>query len=156
MVIQIRKAGPGDLRIIDDFQHKLGVFHRKFDQNMRQKGRVRYISIKDIEKILKARNQLSFIAHVENKPVGMIIGKIKKHKGQWSLYSHFGHVAFLYVEEKYQNKGIGKLLLKHMIKWFEKRHIKAIYIDVYKGNSNAHKLYEKMGFEDSEIIMVLR
>ena len=121
MVIQIRKAGPGDLKIVDDFQHKLGVFHRKFEQNMKQSGRVRYISGKDLEKMLKARNQLSFLAYVENKPVGMILGKIKKHEGEWSLYSHFGHVAFLYVDEIYQNRGIGKLLLKQLIKWFEKK-----------------------------------
>ncbi|MFC0179817.1 ribosomal protein S18-alanine N-acetyltransferase [Thorsellia kenyensis] len=50
------------------------------------------------------------------------------------------------ISPEMQRKGLGELLLSHLINELETVGIKTLWLEVRKSNKNAIKLYEKMGF----------
>jgi L-amino acid N-acyltransferase YncA len=68
---------------------------------------------------------------------------------QWSdrcAYSDTAEIS-LYVQEKYQGKGIGKSLMKEIIKEGEKAGLHAVIARITQGNKLSIHLHEKFGFK---------
>jgi diamine N-acetyltransferase len=59
------------------------------------------------------------------------------------------------ISKEYQNKGIGKMLLKSVIRWAKKRNIKRIELNVYSFNSSAIEFYYNSGFKNISSKMYL-
>lgn len=55
-------------------------------------------------------------------------------------------VCYLAIDPKFQRQGLAQFLLQHEIKLLKERGIKKIKLGVDPRNTNAQKLYEKMGF----------
>lgn len=65
----------------------------------------------------------------------------------------------LYILSKYQEKGLGKTLLEKALSHPRLKQARNIYLDVWKNNPRAKKLYELYGFKEigtfgNEIIMI--
>jgi ribosomal protein S18 acetylase RimI-like enzyme len=83
-----------------------------------------------------------FVAKESNKCIGMLQGAITRENG--------GILSDLFVEEKYQNRGIGKSLLNNCLYWFEEKNIKNINLKVDAGNEKVLEFYRRNGFEVTE------
>lgn len=57
------------------------------------------------------------------------------------LYLHHMGIA-----EKFQNRGLGRYLLKHCLKWSKQQNLQ-LKLEVHIENKNATYLYEKSGFK---------
>ena len=57
----------------------------------------------------------------------------------------FGELEYIYVLPEYQNKGIGKKLMKTALTWLDPE--KDIRVDVVSFNIRAREFYKKFGFE---------
>ncbi len=57
----------------------------------------------------------------------------------------YGKIKALFIDDKYQRKGIGSELLEKTLKWLRKRTY--ISLHVAKINKNAINLYKKFGFQ---------
>ena len=64
-----------------------------------------------------------------------------------------GYIADVIVDEKERGKGIGKELTKQLEEEFKKMGLKETKLIVQKDNKKAHKLWEKLGYEDLYIEM---
>ena len=69
------------------------------------------------------------------------------------LVRRLGHIAELYVKEKYRGLGVGSKLYAEATSWFRRKGIKHLSLVVLKGNDLPHSIYEKWGFFDNFIEM---
>lgn len=91
-------------------------------------------------------NKLCYVAEYNGAIVGAIYGTIK------STYEHFleddyADLVAVYINPKYQGKGIGTKLKNIFEDWARKNGAKKYIIGVLKDNINARRIYEKWGGE---------
>ena len=142
MGIKIRKASHSDIETLKAFQRKLVEFERPFDPTIK-KGDVEYYNIKNKLNSDKVR---FLIAEADGKPVGCGLGEIMKNV-KWSVHKYKGYIGLMFVEEDFRGKGISKMIIEDIIKWFKENKIKDARLLVYAENKGAVRAYEKAGFK---------
>ena len=86
-------------------------------------------------------NAYPFAIYADDTLVGFIIFGFYELRNQYTLWK------FL-IDEKYQNKGYGKIALLLGIEYMKKQHdIKEMYTGVAIDNNVAERLYQLVGFE---------
>ena len=80
------------------------------------------------------------VAQEDNIVVGYIIF--------WIRFEDEGHIISLAVDRKYYRKKIGSQLVETALEIFRKYNVTNIRLEVRKGNRNARKFYQKLGFEE--------
>lgn len=107
-------------------------------------------TIKPIKVIMKKyypqAEFLCLIATNKSEVVGMSHLKISRQLSDKSFSATFG----VFIVDKYQNRGLGSLLVKLAIEQAEKEGILAISLTVLQENKRAIYLYEKFGFKITE------
>lgn len=73
--------------------------------------------------------------------------KIKGYVGVW--INENAEVINLYVDEKYQGMGFGKMLVEFIIQLCEMSQVEMLSLEVRKSNIKAQNLYKKYDFEFS-------
>ncbi|MEM2987818.1 MAG: GNAT family N-acetyltransferase, partial [Candidatus Bathyarchaeia archaeon] len=51
-------------------------------------------------------------------------------------------------EKSYRRRGVGKALVKAMLKWFLDKGVECVEADVYSNNAPSLKLFKRLGFEE--------
>ncbi len=105
-----------------------------------------------LAKNLRQDNIAFFIAVDKGEVIGYSGAEITKNSPDY-VYKKRGHLFNLYVKPKYQNKGIGKRLVRETLKWFKKKKVFDLMIHVFPFNKKAHKIYKKFGFGNYIIIL---
>ncbi len=129
---------------------------------------IRKLELKDIEEVFELLNELyknkiehsifiekykeslkddkfyGIVAIEDNKVVGVLISQIINRlvKKRNILF-----IDDLIVNEKYRNKGIGKLLIQVAINYATSKDCETVELTSYILNVNAHRFYENNGFE---------
>ncbi len=78
------------------------------------------------------------VAQEDNIVVGYIIF--------WIRFEDEGHIISLAVDRKYYRKKIGSQLVETALEIFRKYNVNNIRLEVRKGNRDARKFYQKLGF----------
>ena len=91
---------------------------------------------------------LSFVAEVEGRVVGFIIGVVMG--AEYSLPLS-GWINIIGVDPGYQGKGIGKMLAKSFIEACHKRGIKARLM-VRQSDEPLKRMLQSLGFEQGELV----
>ena len=136
--IIIRKSTHLDDGVIEEISYKtwLGVYPNK-----------KYgISAQDIKSLFSKKkkrtinkNRVTYVAIINNKVIGYSSGCIREGVNQ---------LQAIYILSKYQNKGIGKMLINKLSnEFFDKNKDTVINVATY--NTNAINVYKKMGFVDT-------
>ncbi len=152
MKMNIRKAGLSDVKTIDRFQHQIGLHERNIDPSFRRKDKI-LTSQKEIRRKIRSRNCLFLIAEADGKAVGCGSGEISKNKGTWSRYKYKGFIGTMYVKDEYRRRGIAGKIIEELLKWFRRKGIKDIRLQVYQNNEPAVRAYRKHGFKDCIVEM---
>lgn len=106
----------------------------------------RYKNAFDVEKIKRREqiivnpepNEKFIIAKDKDKVVGVCFGMISDDKNQLQM---------IYVLPEYQGKGIGMMLWKSILSFFDKS--KDVYVELADYNEKAISFYKKIGFIDT-------
>jgi GNAT superfamily N-acetyltransferase len=88
------------------------------------------------------------------KLMGCAIGIIDQrvpHKG--CLNGKMGWVQTMVVHPDFRRKGIAKKLMEDLLGWFVQNHVGKVAL---QSTENAHPLYEKLGFQDSREILLIK
>ena len=159
-MIVIRKAKLKDVDLILNFEKKLiksadDIINKYCPQHF-----VDFRLKKDYEKILSkyikgriySKNDAIFIAELNGKPVGHMIISIKKSHPIFEM-EKYGRINTVYVEEKFRDKRISSKLKDEAYKWFKKKDIHRVSLNVIPENEKALRTYKKWGFSTSLLEM---
>ena len=85
-----------------------------------------------------------FVYTIEDKIVGFIKVKLKT-LGGYRLYNDFAYIEIenVFVKEKYRRKGIGSELVRYVIDYAKKRHVKKIEFRAWNFEKDTFKFVEK-------------
>lgn len=90
----------------------------------------------------KNPNALLLVAELEKQIVGLLFfaantKRKNAHTGEFGVSVH----------PKYQGLGIGRTLIESLLEWAKrKEQIEKVFLQVFATNTNAIKLYQRMGF----------
>jgi GNAT superfamily N-acetyltransferase len=89
------------------------------------------------------------IAKYDEKIIGFAVMTIKN-----SLWDegNLCYVDVIIVDKKHRKKGIGKIILKEIIKTARKRLCKRIELDTAFFRKDAHKFYKALGFKECNLL----
>ena len=124
MNIEFRKANDNDLNDINN------LLEKNFGDNH------------SLEKIIDDEYKYSFVASIHNKVVGYVnitklYNEVKKE--------YWIKLNYICVDEEYRHQGIATKLLEELEK--VENSVKYFELTCRKERINAHKLYNKLGFE---------
>ncbi len=109
-----------------------------------------------ILKKIKKYKGVIFIAEVNEKPAGCVIGIIKEST-KIDLIDLFpfkdGRIIELFVDPSFRRGGIGSLLLRNMERFFRSRGCKVAELGTFATNTRAYKFYKKHAYADRNIDM---
>ncbi|MCX6816185.1 MAG: GNAT family N-acetyltransferase [Candidatus Aenigmarchaeota archaeon] len=151
-MLTIRKAKLSDLKtVVELFEEFMEDEHRNA---VRQNPKARPYLIRkknstDIFrkwaiKNIKSKNNAILLPEVNGKAAGYILIFIKKDVPIYTV-GRIGYISDLFVKKEFRRMKIGSRLMNESIKWFKKRGLKHISLNVYDGNKNARAFYEKHG-----------
>ncbi|MFN3966884.1 MAG: ribosomal protein S18-alanine N-acetyltransferase, partial [Endomicrobiia bacterium] len=90
--------------------------------------------------------QLKFSNFFVCKEDGNVLGYVVF----WSMNDE-GNIMNIAVKKEYRGKGVGKMLINHIIEFSKTKNIKQIFLEVREKNFIARKLYESFGFKVDKI-----
>ena len=105
-------------------------------------------TIKEFNGIIANSKSILFVAEERGNMVGIIIGNLLKNSYQKSAY-----LDEVFIRSSERGKGYGKRLMFHFIKWAKSKKVDKIRLGVRVKNTNAIKLYEKLGFKTEGLEM---
>jgi ribosomal protein S18 acetylase RimI-like enzyme len=121
------------------------------------------IKIEDVEAMLRksywaaARSKEIIIKSIENS-FSFGVYHYDKQIGFARMITDYATYAYLcdvIIDEEYRGRGIGKELVRHILEHPDLQDVKSLWLQT----SDAHKLYEKYGFEgvnDTSKLMIKR
>ena len=147
--MRIRKATLEDLKILHELNLKL--IECMNDKNLKEIEAIKDKCYSYYEKKLRSENTIFLIAE-EREPIAYIFGEIRKST---SLFKHRkrGIIHDLFVLEGWRGKGVGKVLVNEIKKWFKNKGVSWVLVCVLSTNKNAIKFWRKLGFKDYWIEM---
>ena len=100
------------------------------------------------ESILRELAEAFIVAELDNKIVGYIMCKIEFGFSNFRKLGFVkkGHVVSVAVLEEHRGKGLGKALMLEGINGVMHRKSDEIYLEVRVSNTDAIKMYEKLGY----------
>ena len=154
--IQIRKIVETDLRTVMDIEHVLR------EQGTKQIWPFSFESYWEIY-----HPNVGFVAEIDGKVVGFVVGKIGKpqrgkslfrglHTGEpYSLREWVGWVDMIGILPEHHHKGIGRILMEAFYEEC-KRHNAVMRSVVYDNNERFKSFLANMGFKESNVVIYER
>lgn len=130
--------------IISIDKDELDIVHAEYREKM---------ALIDLEEVSN-NNGKCYLAIDNNCVIGLIMGTIPSYnKYDYLDYKcpKRGVITELIVSNKVRSKGIGKLLMQKMEKYFKDQGCEYILVDVFAYNGNAKAFYERCGYHSRMI-----
>ena len=148
--INIRIATLKDLTSIQKLNDSLFDLEcNNFDDTLRREWAFEKDGKEYFEYMIK--NEIVFVAQVEEKIVGYLAGSICKKLSY--IKETFAELDNMYIEDKYRGLSIGSLLINEFKKYSKEKNIQNIKVTASSKNIKAIKFYMKNGFEDYNVTL---
>ena len=159
-MIVVRKAKLKDIDLILNFEKNLIKSADDITNKYCPHHFVDFRLKKDYEEILSkyikgriySKNDAIFIADYNDKSVGHIIISIKKNFPIFEM-KYYGRINTIFIKKEFRGMGISFKLKDEAIKWFKKKGINRISLNVLPDNQIAINAYEKWGLSLSLLEM---
>jgi len=115
--------------VLDDLEHVLTIEQRVYEFPWSKENFTSCL----------AANYECWILLCDNTPVGHAV---------LSAAAGEAHLLNISIDEAYQRKGLGRILLRYMLARAEKRDAKVIFLEVRVSNIKAFQLYQSEGFNE--------
>jgi ribosomal-protein-alanine N-acetyltransferase len=130
--MRIRNFTKKDKKIVSELYYEL---HPIEEKEKKRKGLLVPVEKSKLKTIL-------LVAEENSRVVGFIWGNL-------IIYGFFryGTIEELFVKKEFRNKGIGRSLVKQIMKRFKNFKVKVVFVTTEKENKEAIDLYKKLGFK---------
>lgn len=101
-------------------------------------------------------NGIIYVAELDAELVGVVVGIFPEQTKEDQLEhvpSKRGEVLELVVKTGYRGRGVGTMLMNRLEEYFKENNCDMSGVGVLFPNKNAHRLYNKLGYEDKSIYM---
>ena len=148
--VVVREARLEDLESIEKLNNNLfELEYNNFDDTLKVGWPFQKEGKEYFEYMIK--NEIIFVAEVEEKIVGYLAGSICKEVSY--ITETFAELDNMYINEEYRRFGIGTLLINEFKKYCKEKNIQNIKVTASAKNSTAIQFYMKNGFEDYNITL---
>lgn len=128
---------------------KIIQFRRKsFDLNYPGKKFNEHIFLKNLLRCVEKNPDWIQVLEKNGEVIGYIWFGLKK-----TYAGEKGEIYNLYIDENYRRKGLAKKLIKHAENYLSSKGIEFLELKVTETNLPAVKLYEKLNFKKTRIVM---
>lgn len=112
------------------------------------------MALRDLKEV-KENNGKCFLAVIDGKVVGLVMGSIPKY-GDFDYLDYKcpkrGVITELVVTKNIRSKGIGKELMKRIEEYFLAQGCEYVLIDVFAYNNKALDFYDKNGYHPRMVV----
>ena len=147
--MKIRSAEIDDCDAITSLYKQLYDTEKAFDDNLINEYILDDKQLKSIRKKIKSRKEIFLVAEMDQKIVGVIDGYIIDSIHYKEKVSFLEHLC---VDKKYRKKRIATELIQEFSNKSKEKGATYINLYAFENNSNAIKLYNKLGFVESTIL----
>jgi len=149
--IKIQKAIIENLKEILELNQKLCDYdYKNFDDTIDctwPSNNKRYF-----KESIESEDSLTLVVLDEEKIIGYLIGSIGNAE-DYRKINKIAEIDNMFVLSEYQNKGIGKSLIKRFFEWAKEKGIKRVKVVASAENTKAINFYEKNKFLNYNIIL---
>jgi ribosomal protein S18 acetylase RimI-like enzyme len=159
MKLEIREYKSSDeprlIELMEDFQDYLVDI-----DYMKRTRRTPAYGVSYVGRLLRKINNndgVIYLAEHEGQVIGLVAALIETQSEDDLLEcipSKGGRILELYVEPSYRKQGIGELLMAKAEEYIRRKQCDVLRIEVFEPNTNAHRLYDKLGYQDRIIDMI--
>ena len=140
---------PGMIRLL----RQVGAVHHDIRPDLFRSGAIKYTE-KELEALLADENSPIFVAEEENQVLGYCFCQLREYRGSTVLTDRKEiYIDDLCVEEACRGRGIARALYGYVTDWAKEIGCTYVTLNVWQGNENAMKFYEKMGMRQRSITM---
>ena len=147
----IRKANINDLPEIIVMAKEMADYHRSLDKYYKPAESYKNLE-QDFEKELSDKNILFLAAAKNGNIAGYFRGAIEPSP-MYVTPKKIGVIYDIYVKGNHRKQGVGELLMKEVLDWFESKNIKNIELSVDARNTSAINFWKKFGFFEYKLRM---
>lgn len=159
-MFKVRKAQLKDLDdLIDSWERFMKIHNQivheansQFKEDVVLKKNAPEIFRRYLKKSIRSHDSEVFIAEDKAKLAGFIIVNIRDYIPVYEM-DKLGYIDVLFVEEEFQEKGLGSKLKDKAMEWFKEKNLRKTYLLVDIANKKAHRIYKKWGFLDYHVEM---
>lgn len=153
MKITIRKANPNDWNMIQKLNNEVFEDNAKYDPFMINNWAYSKFGIAYYQKITRDKVYSTFIAEVEGKPVGYLVGSERVRTYRNLKVAEIDNMG---VTPQFRSKGIGRELIKHFIQWAKSKGFNSLYVNAYFANKRAIEFYQTLGMKPIDMSLEMQ
>lgn len=142
--IEIRRAAPDDLPKVQKLWMEMMTYHLSLDPRFELAHDSNEAYREYLNTIVDNYDYAIFIADLDGETVGYTIGLILTNPAVFSL-SRYGFIAEMMVTESKQRCGIGDHLWTHIRRWFYRRGVSVIQLNVSPRNQRGYNFWKRVG-----------
>lgn len=148
--MHIVKASKEHLKQLAVLQKKYMEYHAEIDKYFAIKKNISQMWIKHAENLLEGEDHIILMTVEDDKIVGYMTGSIWKRPPIYKI-DRVGRIGDAFVLPEFRRKGIFTRLLEEMFTWMRGEGVKFVEHPVAVKNELGRIVWEKRGFEDSEV-----
>ncbi len=157
MNIQIKKAEEKDFKIIQGlFSLLIKKEQKDFDKTLKTDWPFSKEGEKYFQRVLSGEIGQAWLALMDGKEVGYLIGVIKKEVPKSRTIKKRAVLDNMFVLEKYRNQGVGMKLAQEFLKWVKENEVDNIRVTAFVGNYRALEFYRELGFKDYNLTLEIQ
>ena len=151
--MEIRFAQNQDIPGLIKLLYQVGDVHHQIRPDIFRSGAIKYTE-PELEAILADENSPIFVMVEKETVLGYCFCQIREYRGSTVLTDRKEiYIDDLCVEEACRGRGIARALYGYVTDWAKKIGCTYVTLNVWQGNDNAMKFYEKMGMRRRSITM---
>ena len=140
---------PGLIRLL----YQVGDVHHRIRPDLFRSGAIKYTET-DLEALLAEESSPVFVAEEDGSVLGYCFCQLREYRGSTVLTDRKEiYIDDLCVEEACRGRGIARALYGYVTDWAREIGCTYVTLNVWQGNENAMRFYEKMGMRQRSITM---
>ena len=140
---------PGLIRLL----YQVGDVHHRIRPDLFRSGAIKYTET-DLEALLAEESSPVFVAEEGGSVLGYCFCQLREYRDSTVLTDRKEiYIDDLCVEEACRGRGIARALYGYVTDWAKEIGCTYVTLNVWQGNENAMKFYEKMGMRRRSITM---